>query len=299
MRVGEPFSPLALSPVRGAPSSTIRPVRHPGRWLFITSCVACACRNTGPVGAPPASALGPAAPPSASLAPIPAGAPVTSDPDVPSGAAAARDRELAQKASAFIDVFVNTQPVFSRDGKRVIFTSDRDGLPQLYVADATRQGGPATRIAKTDERTLKEVARHVEAKPGWIEPSRVLASRKGNLVGINVLAGDHFEVRLLDGTTLAPKVEVKTPLGRAGCTTSAMMDATRRSAGPRPTRRTMLTTSMSRPGRWLLCAATRARGIPVEYMVAENAGHSLDRRETRAALYARAARFLETNVAAK
>ena len=308
---------------------------------------------------------------------------------MPSGAAATRDRELAQKASAFIDVFVNTEPVFSRDGKRIIFTSDRGGLPQLYVADAARPDTPATRIAKTDERmsspvatrdgksvvfrsdrgadenwsffkvdldglnlteltpgerlrrdfpilpsgkpdtlfysarknsepassaymlplsgggqpkrfydepgfgllaqvssdgklgawmrvkartnamavlidvaagtskvvyptageaainalafsndgkrlyvatdgggdrpmvlafdtrTLKEVGRHVEAKPGWID-FPFLASKKGNLVGVNVLAGDHFEVRLLDGTTLMPKVDVKVPLGSGG-----------------------------------------------------------------------------------
>jgi dipeptidyl aminopeptidase/acylaminoacyl peptidase len=359
-------------------------MRHPGHLLLVMTSVACACAKPGPAPAPPTSARGQPAPTSSSVAPIEAKAP-TSDPDAPTGAAAARDRELAEKASAFIDVFVNTEPVFSRDGKRIIFLSDRDGLPQLYVADA-RPDAPATRIAKTDERmsspvatrdgksvifrsdrggdenwsffkvdldgtnlieltpgerlrrdfaalpegkpdtlfytarkssdpsssafmqplsggghpkkiyeepgfgllahvssdgkwgawmrirartdstallvdvasgtskvvyptdgqgaingmvfsadakrlyvatdgggdrpmvlafdtrTLKEVARHVEAKPGWIDHP-VLASRKGNLVGINVLAGDHFEARLLDATTLVPKVDVKTPLG--------------------------------------------------------------------------------------
>jgi dipeptidyl aminopeptidase/acylaminoacyl peptidase len=45
--------------------------------------------------------------------------------------------------------------------------------------------------------------------------------------------------------------------------------------------------------------ALRTGGVPVEYMVAENEGHSLDRREKRVALDARAARFLETHLAAK
>jgi len=39
--------------------------------------------------------------------------------------------------------------------------------------------------------------------------------------------------------------------------------------------------------------ALRARQIPVEYMVAENEGHSLDRRENRIEFYTRVARFLD------
>jgi dipeptidyl aminopeptidase/acylaminoacyl peptidase len=38
--------------------------------------------------------------------------------------------------------------------------------------------------------------------------------------------------------------------------------------------------------------ALRARKVPVEYMIAMNEGHSIDRRETRVELYARMARFL-------
>jgi len=39
--------------------------------------------------------------------------------------------------------------------------------------------------------------------------------------------------------------------------------------------------------------ALRARGIPVEYMVADNEGHSIDHRENKIALLTRTARFLE------
>lgn len=39
--------------------------------------------------------------------------------------------------------------------------------------------------------------------------------------------------------------------------------------------------------------ALRARGIPVEYMVASNEGHTVDRRETKVEVLARMARFLE------
>jgi dipeptidyl aminopeptidase/acylaminoacyl peptidase len=42
--------------------------------------------------------------------------------------------------------------------------------------------------------------------------------------------------------------------------------------------------------------AMRVRGVPVEYMVAPNEGHSLSRKENQVAFYARSARFLETHL---
>jgi hypothetical protein len=61
----------------------------------------------------------------------------TSDPDVPQGAAAARDAELAKLAAPFVDAFVNNTPSFTPDGKKVVFLSSRDGLPQAYVTATT------------------------------------------------------------------------------------------------------------------------------------------------------------------
>ncbi len=34
-----------------------------------------------------------------------------------------------------VDAFVNSEAILTRDGKRVVFVSNRDGLPQLYIAD--------------------------------------------------------------------------------------------------------------------------------------------------------------------
>jgi dipeptidyl aminopeptidase/acylaminoacyl peptidase len=45
--------------------------------------------------------------------------------------------------------------------------------------------------------------------------------------------------------------------------------------------------------------ALRARGVPVEYMVAANEGHTVDRRETKIELLTRTARFLEDQLKAK
>ncbi|MBS1120666.1 MAG: pop [Deltaproteobacteria bacterium] len=73
-------------------------------------------------------------------------------PDVPGGDAAKRDAELAVQVAGFVDAFTNADPILTRDGKRVVFVSSRDGLPQLYVADARDPGAPATRLVSTSER---------------------------------------------------------------------------------------------------------------------------------------------------
>ena len=44
------------------------------------------------------------------------------------GLAAARHAELAKIATGLNDAFTNTHPVLSRDGKKIIFHSNRDGL---------------------------------------------------------------------------------------------------------------------------------------------------------------------------
>lgn len=77
---------------------------------------------------------------------------VNATPDVPRGAAASRDAELAVKAASFIDAFANYEPRLARDGKKVVFLSNRDGLAQIYVADAARPEAPATRVLEWPQR---------------------------------------------------------------------------------------------------------------------------------------------------
>jgi dipeptidyl aminopeptidase/acylaminoacyl peptidase len=117
--------------------------------------------------APPQASQSPALPAGARAAPAASGAvaepqsaaaspakttaaPVA--PDTPSGAAAPRVAELSRKASALVDAFLNTEGLFSRDGKQVVFVSNRDGLPQLYVADAARPDSPPRRLVQSKER---------------------------------------------------------------------------------------------------------------------------------------------------
>ena len=67
----------------------------------------------------------------------------------------ARELELAPKLAGYLDAFTNTEPAFTPDGKRVVFVSSRDGLPQLYIAGKPDE--PATRIAATKHRVASPI----------------------------------------------------------------------------------------------------------------------------------------------
>jgi dipeptidyl aminopeptidase/acylaminoacyl peptidase len=73
-------------------------------------------------------------------------------PDAPSGQDAARIADLARKAEPLVDAFINTDPRFTPDGKQLVFVSNRDGLPQVYVANAARPEEPAKRLFEWRER---------------------------------------------------------------------------------------------------------------------------------------------------
>jgi dipeptidyl aminopeptidase/acylaminoacyl peptidase len=126
------------------------------RNALIVAAALAACGGPSKSPAPALPEAPPEAPPPAP--PVPAAPPVTAPaavdatPDVPSGADAARDAELAKAATAVLDAFSNSEPVFTRDGKRIVFVSNRDGLPQLYIADAARPDAPATRLVTSTER---------------------------------------------------------------------------------------------------------------------------------------------------
>jgi dipeptidyl aminopeptidase/acylaminoacyl peptidase len=59
---------------------------------------------------------------------------------------------LRAKAAPIVDAFVNTEAIFTRDGKRVVFVSNRDGLPQVYLADAARPKAAARRLLEWPQR---------------------------------------------------------------------------------------------------------------------------------------------------
>lgn len=95
-------------------------------------------------------------PVSASPVPPAAGSPATqanAAPDTPSGEAAKKVAEYAARIEPVVHAFTNNNGIYTPKGDKLIFSSNRDGLPQLYVADAAAPDAPATRIS-TPERVL-------------------------------------------------------------------------------------------------------------------------------------------------
>jgi len=94
------------------------------------------------------------APPVISAGAATPAAPANAEPDVSTGSALARESEFAKKAEGILGAFVNQEAAFSPDGKKVVFVSNREGVPQLYVADAAHPEAPATRLSQSSDRAL-------------------------------------------------------------------------------------------------------------------------------------------------
>jgi dipeptidyl aminopeptidase/acylaminoacyl peptidase len=73
-------------------------------------------------------------------------------PDAPAAADAARLAELTEKAKVIVEAYTDSEPAFTADGKKVAFVSNRDGLPQLYLVDASQPEAPPVRLTRTSER---------------------------------------------------------------------------------------------------------------------------------------------------
>jgi dipeptidyl aminopeptidase/acylaminoacyl peptidase len=131
-----------------------------GAALFSTLAVSCGGAASAPV-APEAAAPAEtgAGQPASNTAAAALPARVVAE-DVPSGAAAVRDEELAAQAAKFVDAFFNVGPEFTPDGKRVAFISNRDGLPQLYVADVAHPEAAARRLFTWPERVQLPLSTH-------------------------------------------------------------------------------------------------------------------------------------------
>jgi dipeptidyl aminopeptidase/acylaminoacyl peptidase len=78
---------------------------------------------------------------------------------------------------------------------------------------ATDGGADQALVIAFDSKTLKEVGRYAETKPATAEISWIAVAKKGNLLALNVIAGNRTETRILDASTLKPKIDIKLPLG--------------------------------------------------------------------------------------
>lgn len=123
--------------------------------MLLLSASVMACGGSSPEPATPAPPPPPAG--AGSNAATGQSRVIDATPDVPLGKREVRDAELAEAAGKIVDAFQNSDALWTKDGKRLVFTSTRDGLPQLYGSDAAKPESPAGRLFSTRERISEAV----------------------------------------------------------------------------------------------------------------------------------------------
>jgi dipeptidyl aminopeptidase/acylaminoacyl peptidase len=133
--------------------------RLPRSLLVVAFVGASGCAaQTPPPGLAPDTPASPAAQPAATAATPPSATSIEVAPDPMRPGDPERDAALDELARAVVDAHTSGEPAWSRDGKKVVFTSDRDGLPQLYVSDLGTPNAPTTRLVAMTERAFSAVA---------------------------------------------------------------------------------------------------------------------------------------------
>src|SRR5438105_13738673 len=104
----------------------------PALLAFVLGCV-----SNPPAPRPPAIAA-PARPSESRQPPLEssaAGRPIDAKPTELSPEQKMRAAKHAPVVTALLDAFTNDSPIFSRDGTKLLFHSDRAGTPQLYLGE--------------------------------------------------------------------------------------------------------------------------------------------------------------------
>jgi dipeptidyl aminopeptidase/acylaminoacyl peptidase len=126
---------------------------------------ACGAEPSPPPAAPAPAPTGPSAvasvaPPLTAPTKEPA-APASHEPTALTAEQKAKDAALAPRAAAIVDAYPNWNGFFSTlvasyspDGKRVLFGSTRDGLPEIYLGDVAKPDGAPKAITRGPERAI-------------------------------------------------------------------------------------------------------------------------------------------------
>lgn len=237
------------------------------------------------------------------------------------------DGALTSKIEAILDAFANGAPRLSPDGKKLLFGSNRGGVDELFVSDATKPSEPAKKVVAGPERATDA---QWSRDGNWIvfrrdagadENYRLYRVKPDRLV---VFGGSYGGYLVLMGLTRQPK------LWRAGVdfvgianlpTFLASTDQAIRVAFVdefgdldkdkklleefSPMRDVAKITAplfvyqgandprVPRSESDQMVESLEKRGLPVEYMVAADEGHSLDRKPNRIAFLTRVLRFLD------
>ncbi|HEY5950926.1 MAG TPA: hypothetical protein VIV40_35780, partial [Kofleriaceae bacterium] len=106
------------------------------------------------------------------------------------------------------------QKLWPTDAKVSIFDArfSADGK-QIYVA--TDGGGEDNVLIAIDAKTGKEAARYA-ATPKTAQISGITVPKKGGVIGLSIVNGDHSEIVLVDSKLKPTKAAVKLPLGQGG-----------------------------------------------------------------------------------
>ena len=119
--------------------------------------LACGGEPPPPVAPPPPPVVEP--PPTASATPPPP--PPTSDPTTLTDEQHQRDLALAPRAAALVDAYSNMNGIFTslvaqttRDRKHVLFGSNRDGMPEIYLGDVARPSDAPRALTSGPERSI-------------------------------------------------------------------------------------------------------------------------------------------------
>lgn len=119
---------------------------------FLLPLAFAACESARPMG--PVAPLTTAHPsePSTDATSAPQVTTPSTEPTIPSADDQKRDLAAAEKIAPLVDAFVNVGADFSHDAKHVVFRSNRDGAPQLYVGDVAKPSAPPQKLTNGAER---------------------------------------------------------------------------------------------------------------------------------------------------
>ena len=65
-----------------------------------------------------------------------------------------RDQAMVAKLTPYVDAYSNADAQLSKDKKKVLFRSNRDGLWKPFIADAAKPASEAKKLAETNERVM-------------------------------------------------------------------------------------------------------------------------------------------------
>jgi dipeptidyl aminopeptidase/acylaminoacyl peptidase len=135
----------------------LRAMRSALYWIVL---VAVGCSGSPKQNSVPVQEPTPLAEPTQTpepVQPVPARPPKLVDATPEKAKGDPREAEFAKLAAGYFDAFINTGAQLTRDRKRVVFVSNRDGLPQLYVGDVAKPGDKPMRLTQTTERVTNAV----------------------------------------------------------------------------------------------------------------------------------------------